>query len=154
MRRGMMVALAGLTLLTSGCALRPATGDNDGNPSPRGRVVDAEDIERSSVRTAWDALQLLGAFLRLEEDKDQQPAQMTARGRSSIILSSEPQVVLDGVRLVEYTVLEGMSAHLIQRIEFLTGPEATTRYGTNAGHGVILITTRTASESDAAGGAP
>jgi TonB-dependent SusC/RagA subfamily outer membrane receptor len=105
--------------------------------------VDAEDIARSSVRTAWDALQLLGAFLRLDEDKDQQPARMTARGQSSILLDSEPQVVMDGVRLVEYTVLRGINANVIERIEFLTGPEATTRYGTNAGHGVILITTRT-----------
>lgn len=146
MRRGMMVAVTGLALLTTGCALRPATGTHDGNPSPRGRVVDQAEIERSSVDTAWDALQLLGAFLRLEEDKDQQPARMTARGRSSILLDSQPRVVLDGVRLIEYQVLHGMSAHLIERIEFLTGPEATQRYGTNAGHGVILITTRTASE--------
>jgi len=144
MRRGIGVALTGLALLTSGCGLRPMQSDTDGSPSPRGRVVDAEEIERSSVRTAWDALQLLGAFLRLEEDNDQQPARMTARGRSSIILSSEPRVVLDGVRLVEYGVLHGMGAHLVERIEFLTGPEATQRYGTNAGHGVILITTRTA----------
>lgn len=144
-----MAAVAGLALLVSGCGLRPATGSNDGSPSPRGRVVDQEQIERSSVDNAWDALQLLGAFLRLEEDKDQRPARMTARGRSSILLDSQPQVVLDGVRLVEYTVLKGMSAHLIERIEFLTGPEATQRYGTNAGHGVILISTRTASRRDA-----
>lgn len=149
MRRGMMAALTGLALLTTGCALRPATGQNDGDPSPRGRTVEAEEIERSSVRTAWDALQLLGAFLRLEEDKDQQPARMTSRGRSSILLDSQPRVVLDGVRLVEYTVLEGMSAHLLERIEFLTGPQATIRYGTNAGNGVILITTRTAREDGA-----
>ena len=108
--------------------------------------MDAEQIERSSVKTAWDALQLLGAFLRLDEDKDSQPARMTARGRSSIILSSEPQVILDGVRLVEYQLLHSMSAHLVERIEFITGPQATTRYGTNSGHGVILITTRSSSE--------
>lgn len=146
MRRGTMAILTGLAILTTGCSLRPATGSTDGSPSPRGRVVDQEQIERSSVETAWDALQLLGAFLRLEENKDQQPARMTSRGRSSIMLDSQPQVVLDGVRLVEYRVLHGMSAHLVERIEFLTGPEATQRYGTNAGHGVILITTRIASE--------
>jgi TonB-dependent SusC/RagA subfamily outer membrane receptor len=138
-----MAALLGLTLFLGGCALRPSTGTADGNPAPRGRVVDHEDIARySSVQTAWDALQLLGAFLRLEEDKDGQPSRMTARGRNSIVLRNEPPVVLDGVRLAEYKVLKDMGAHLIQRIEFLTGPEATTRYGTNAGNGVILITTR------------
>ena len=154
MKRGTMAALTGLVLMTSGCALRPATGTADGSSSPRGRIVDAEEIERSSVDSAWDALQLLGAFLRLEEDKDQQPARMTSRGRSSILLDSQPRVILDGVRLVEYKVLHDMSAHLIQRIEFLTGPEATTRYGTNAGHGVILITTRSASDVDGEAQAP
>ena len=136
-----MVAVAGLAVLVGGCGIRPATGGGDGSLSPRGRSIDAEQIEASSVSTAWDALQLLGAFLRLEEDKDQQPARMTARGRSSIILTSEPQVILDGVRLLEYQVLHSMNANVVQRIEFITGPEATTRYGTNAGHGVILITT-------------
>jgi outer membrane receptor for ferrienterochelin and colicin len=146
MKRMMMAMTAGVVLFGTGCSVRPITGGTDGSPSPRGRTVDAEDIARSSVRTAWDALQLLGAFLRLEEDKDQRPARMTARGQSSILLDSEPQVVMDGVRLVEYTVLRGMNANVIERIEFLTGPEATTRYGTNSGHGVILITTRTSVE--------
>lgn len=146
MKRGPTLALLGLILVTSGCGLRPASGTEDGNPSPRGRIVESGEIERSSARTAWDALKLLGGFLRLEEDKDQRPARITARGQSSIVLSSEPQVILDGVRLVEYRMLQRMSAHLIERIEFLTGPEATTRYGTNAGHGVILISTRTAGQ--------
>lgn len=137
-----MVVLAGLTVVLSGCALRPATDSGGGNAASR--TIDAEDIERSSVRTAWDALQLFGAALRLEEDKDRQPARMTARGRSSIHLSSQPSVVMDGVRLVEYTVLQDMGAHLIEEMQFLTGPQATTRYGTNSGNGVIVITTRTA----------
>jgi len=138
-----MVALAGLTVVLSGCALRPAT-DSGGGSAAGSRTIEASDIERSSVRTAWDALQLFGAMLRLEEDKDREPARMTTRGRSSIHLSSQPSVVLDGVRLVEYTVLQDMGAHLIERMQLLTGPQATTRYGTNSANGVIVITTRTA----------
>lgn len=143
MKQRRMVALAGALLLASACATAPAD-EVDSHLQPRGRTVTAEEIDRSSAQTAWDALGLLGGFLRLEKDKDRQPARITARGRSSILLSSEPIVVLDGVRLVEYTVLDRMSANLIESIQLLSGPEATTRFGTNSGHGVILITTRTA----------
>ncbi len=145
MKRGTMVALTGITLLTTGCALRPATGAGDGDLSPRGRVIEAAEIEASSARTAWDALHLLGAYLRIDEDENSQPSRISSRGRSSMLLRSEPQVILDGVRLVEYEVLHGMSAHLLERIQLLSGPEATTRFGTNSGHGVILISTRTSS---------
>lgn len=137
-----VVIVAALAALTAGCGLRASQSATDGDTRPAGRVVDAEDIEASSARTAWDALQLLGAYLRLEEDKDRRPARMTSRGRASINLSSEPLVFLDGVRLVEYTVLHEMSAGHVERIEFITGPSASIRYGTNAGSGVIVITTR------------
>ena len=135
--------MAALALALGGCGATAAQNSQDGDPRPGGRSIDAEDIQASSARTAWDALRLLGAYLRLEEDKDRQPARMTSRGRSSIHLKSEPQVVLDGVRIVEYSVLHQMNAALIERIDFLTGPSASIRYGTNAGSGVIVIKTRT-----------
>jgi outer membrane cobalamin receptor len=141
MKRLATAALIGLLTHTAGCF--PAASPADGsNVSPRGRTVSAEEIANSSASTAWEALSLLGAFIRLEEDKDQQPARITSRGRSSINLSSEPLIFMDGVRLVEYRVLHSIGAHLVEKIQFITGPEASIRYGTNAGNGVILITTR------------
>ena len=135
--------LIGLTLVGASSCLRAAAGDpNVNNTSPPGRIVTAEDITRSDASTAWEALGLLGAYLRLEEDSRQRPVRITARGRSSILLRSEPQVFVDGVRLVEYTVLKSMDSSLIEKIELVTGPQASIRYGTNAGHGVIVITTR------------
>lgn len=143
------VVVAALILGTAGCGIRAGTPDGGGT-SPGGRTVDAEDIAASSARTAWDALQLLGAYLRLEEDKDGDAARMTSRGRASIHLRGEPQVILDGVRIVEYGLLQEMSAGHLERIEFVTGPSATIRYGTNAGSGVIVITTRSAGGGSAA----
>ncbi|HSM07121.1 MAG TPA: TonB-dependent receptor plug domain-containing protein [Longimicrobiales bacterium] len=133
---------AGLALSLAGCGLKAANNTHDGDSNPGGRVVDAEDIAASSARTAWEAMQLLGAFLRLDEDKDRNPARMTSRGRSSILLSSQPLVFLDGVRLVELGLLKEMSAFHVERIEFVTGPSASIRYGTNAGNGAVVITTR------------
>lgn len=142
-------AVATLVLLTAGCGIRAGSPEGS-HTSPGGRTVDAEDIAASSARTAWDALQLLGAYLRLEEDKDGDPVRMTSRGRASIHLKSEPQVILDGIRLVEYGLLHEMSAGHLERIEFVTGPSASIRYGTNAGNGVIVITTRSAGGGSAA----
>lgn len=169
MRRSSTVALAGLALLTGACAPSTATneaeniGPNEREASEetiaprvdetsneeiaqsgsRGRVVTAEDISKSGARNAWEALSLLGGYVRLAEDKDRAPSRITSRGRASINLSSEPQIVLDGVRLVEYQLLRNVPAHHIDRIELLTGPQASIRYGTNSGNGVIVITTRT-----------
>lgn len=141
MTRTAIVALAALTLGVGAClpAARSSRGADEYNDR---YVVTAEEIESSGASTAWEALRLLGAAVRLEEDKDQQPARISARGRSSINLSSQPLVFLDGVRLAEYQVLHSMGAHLLERIEFVSGPQASIDYGTNAGHGVILITTR------------
>jgi len=133
---------AGLSLCLVGCGLKAANNSHDGDSNPGGRVVDADDIAASSARTAWEAMQLLGAFLRLDEDKDRNPSRMTSRGRSSIMLNSQPLVFLDGVRLVELGLLHEMSAFHVDRIEFVTGPSASIRYGTNAGNGVVVITTR------------
>ena len=143
MSRSRAFVLAAWALAAVAC--HPAAHTEDGDSvAPRGRVVDAADIARSGARNAWEALSLLGGYVRLEQDKDRQPARLTSRGRSSINLSSEPQIVLDGVRLVEYGVLQNIGASAIERIQLLTGPQASIRYGTNAGNGVILIVTRTA----------
>lgn len=141
MNRKAIAALSALTLTASGC-LGAARSNRSGDDYNNRHVVTAEEIANSGATTAWEALRLLGAVVRLEEDKDQEPARITARGRSSINLSSEPLVFLDGVRLGEYRVLHSMGAHLVERIEFVAGPQASINYGTNAGHGVILITTR------------
>lgn len=145
MIRTKMAAVAALALAAGAC-LGPARSSRSGDDYNSRYVVTAEEIANSGAMTAWEALRLLGAVVRLEEDKDQEPARITARGRSSINLSSEPLVFLDGVRLGEYRVLHSMGAHLVERIEFVAGPQASIDYGTNAGHGVILITTRSTLE--------
>ena len=142
-RRTLRNLLMGLAVLVTSSCLGAAAGDPDvDNTSPPGRVVTAEDIAQSDARSAWEALGLLGAYIRLEEDSRRRPVRITARGRSSILLRSEPLVFMDGVRMVEYTVLKNMDSSLIQQIELVTGPQASIRYGTNAGHGVIVITTK------------
>ena len=75
------------------------------------------------------------------------------RGSSSISLSNEPLVYVDGIRVdnrmsglgaggQESSRLDDFNPEDIESIEIVKGPSAATLYGTEAANGVIRITTR------------
>lgn len=141
MRSSVGVALAGALLsLTAGAcskAMHGATADFDGDHTVR-TIVTASAIERSGAQTVWDALERNIPFYVFHSN-----GRIEHRGRSSIYLSDQPLVVLDGVTLTDPTVLLNMPAADVWLIEVLDGVDATTFYGTNAGAGTIRIFTRT-----------
>jgi outer membrane cobalamin receptor len=107
-------------------------------------VVTAEQIERSGARTVWEALQLTVpnvSFRGTTQSGSGQNLRIRRRGRSSLNLNDDPRVFIDEVRLVDLSVLDGMPAGDIAAIVVLSGLDATTYYGTNAGNGVVLIFT-------------
>jgi outer membrane cobalamin receptor len=121
----------------AGCgALRSAGKSADNEPSPR--VVTAEAIEKSGAKTVWDALQRTVHFYTFHSN-----GRIEHRGRSSLVLTERPIVVLDGVALNDVTMLINMPAADVDTIEVIDGISATTYYGTNAGQGVIRIWTKT-----------
>jgi TonB-linked SusC/RagA family outer membrane protein len=82
-----------------------------------------------------------------------QGARIRIRGLSSISLSNEPEIFLDGVRINSRTsgidalgaassFLNDINPEDIESVEVVKGPAASTLYGTNAANGVIMITTR------------
>ena len=116
-------------------------------PGEGGRVITAQQIERSGSRTAWDVLKHEALMLNLEEDRNGQPVRILWRGRSSIYLEDSPVVVLDGIRVSDTKVLVQIPAGQIETIHIMTGIEGTTYYGTNAASGVIEIHTKRGPES-------
>lgn len=129
-----------LTIVTSGCAARPTP---ELLPSEtEGRVITAEEIAGLGAGTAWDVLQRAGTHLSMRDDGHGNPASLTQRGYPSILLSNAPILYVDGVRISDFRRLDEIAAHSIERIQILTGTEATRYYGTGAGNGVIAITTR------------
>lgn len=85
------------------------------------------------------------------------------RGANSLLLNTEPIVVIDGVRYTNSTVpsvncsypfctgpwsaeatspLNDLNPNNIENIEVVKGPSAATLYGTDASNGVIVITTK------------
>ena len=87
-----------------------------------------------------------------------QGSRIRVRGLSSVSLSNEPVVYIDGIRVASETPLAaananfiggGLVSHLndlnpedIESIEIVKGPSAATLYGTQAANGVVRITTK------------
>jgi outer membrane cobalamin receptor len=129
------LALAAL----GGCARGLAPGSRTvGEPSSAAHIVSVEAIERSGARTAWEALQRTVPGYVFSADGHH----VSHRGRTSLVLPDRPLIILDGVRLQDFSLLSAMPASDLLAIQVLSGIDATTYYGTNAGAGAILITTK------------
>lgn len=129
----------GCALLLGACSLVPAPGRQ---PVSDARVISAAQIERSGARNAWEAIQRSSSNLQTRE-RFGEPTQLNMRGRSSIALSNDVLVVLDGNRLPDFQRLRDIPAHNVEEIRIYDGLEGTRLFGTGAGNGVITVATRT-----------
>lgn len=126
-------------LAVGGCA----TGTRD-EAAPRqgsGQYVTADEIRRTGAATAWEALKFTVRTHRFSDYRGIPVRIQSDRGQGSLVLREDPFVLLDGIRLTDITVLRMIPANNLFSIEVLTGPDATTRYGTSAVAGVILLET-------------
>jgi len=136
-------AFACLALLSVACAANKKTTASGVFTTPDGRrIISAEAIEHSGARTVWDALERTVPFFNFRENSRGRPSRVDHRGRSSIVLSDQPLILMDGVELNDFSVLGSVPASDVWQIEVLTGIDATTYYGTNATKGVIRIWTK------------
>lgn len=81
---------------------------------------------------------------------------LQVRGRNSVLLGTEPIVIVDGVRYATNAItpagfgpvgertspLNDLNPNDIESIEVVKGPSAATMYGTDAANGVIVVTTK------------
>ena len=138
MRRSLTLLL-GVAFAAGAC--RP--GHVNASHPGRGQFVGAARIAESNARTAWDALRLtVNGISFLESGRTGAPARIRHRGTSSLVLRDQPLIYVDEVRIADVGVLRSMPAGDLESIRVLSGIDATTYYGTNAGDGVILIRTR------------
>lgn len=143
----------GRTLLPIGVAMTLACGgarpSDVTSPPTGGQFVTAAQIRQSGAGNAWEALKFTVRTHRFAEERGTPVRIYSARGQGSMVLREEPFVYLDGARLTDITVLRMISAHNLYSIQVLTGPDATTYFGTSAVAGVILLeTTLGAEEGD------
>ena len=143
LRRGHLV---GLTLLISslglgGCATAKAGPPSDGL-EPGGTVIFQDRIEEMRVRNALEVVERSATHLLIQREKQGAPVRITHRGRDSITLAGDVQVVIDGALVAEgVRALENIPAETIKFIQILSGREAVLRYGSTGGNGVIVVKT-------------
>jgi outer membrane cobalamin receptor len=138
-----IVAFVTVVSLAVACGRATSRAADDILVTPDGRrIITEKAIEHSGARTAWDALQRTVPFFNFNEGNRGRPARVEHRGRSSIMLRDQPMILVDGVEMIDFTVLGSMPASDLFEIEVLSGIDATTYYGTNATKGVIRIWTK------------
>ena len=114
-------------------ACAPAvTARPGGNPS----VITTEQIANSSAANAYDLIHgIRPIWLRSRGQNTLDPSQLTST-------STYAAVFVDGQRYGDINSLRSMSVYEIRQIRFLSGSDATTKYGTGYPAGVIEVITR------------
>jgi TonB-dependent starch-binding outer membrane protein SusC len=134
---------------------------NSGNSIGR---ISGEDLNKVPAQTVEAAMQgkIAGASIRQNSGAPGGGAQMNFRGMTSILLSNDPVIVVDGVIISNVAIPNGshyitkvspdqtnavnriadLNPNDIDHIEILRGPSASAMYGANAGNGVVVITTK------------
>lgn len=135
--RSLFLVLAAV-VSTASCGInpRPATLNEGG-----GTLITRDQIEKTGARTMWQALTRTVRYTRFQESGTGRPERVRRRGESSIVLSDDMPIFIDRVRVNQIQVLASLPARDIESIRVLNGVQATTFFGTNAGDGVILIST-------------
>lgn len=136
-RNATVVALT--VTLAMGCATGQRQEQRASNLS--GQYVTTAEIRQSGATTAWDALRYTVRTHRFNDYRGVPVRIHSDRGQGSMVLREDPMVFLDGVRLTDILLLRMIPADNLYSIQVITGPDATTYYGTSAVAGVILIET-------------
>jgi hypothetical protein len=110
-----------------------------------GRVITAEEIARSNYATVLELIQgERPNWLRTRGAGTLRTAEVTdpRSGEPTDVMDLPPVVVYpDGARFGTVSELRGLRPSQVARIQFLSAPQATSRFGTDHVNGAILVTT-------------
>ena len=134
------VILVALSLAVVGCSKSGSASAGEA-PAPSGtkpvvrrqaNLITEEELARSAARNGLQAVQML------------RPDWLRGRGATSIRETAPTQVVVyvNEQRLGGPEQLEGFAITSIKSLRFMNASEATNRWGTGHGGGVIAVTTR------------
>lgn len=141
MRRSVSTAVLMAGLVLSACATA-GSGSAGGSSS---NVITSEELRAlEGVSSAYDAVQRLRPrFLRGRTGTFGTGGANDPLSRTSSAAEQSTVVVyLDGVRFGGIDALRRINVDGVREIRFVPGRDATTKYGTNHGGGVIEVSTR------------
>lgn len=111
--------------------------------------IDVSQIrERAPVRNVIDILEAAyvpGVLITRASGEPGSTSRIRIRGIGSIAASNDPIIVVDGVWVDAGGVpsyLDALDPSIIESVEIVRGPSASTLYGQDASNGVIVITTK------------
>ena len=119
-------AIAILALLGAGC--NASTGPRA--PRANVNVITAEEIAGAHLSDAYSLVQNL------------RPNWLRVRGTSTLSVPEVVRVYLDGSLLGGTDYLRQIATHSIHSLQYLSGVDATQRFGLDHGAGAILVSTR------------
>jgi hypothetical protein len=142
-RRGRAFAalICSCLLAAAGCASSgspeasvgaPSTGSTSGtvalasNPD----VLTGDELRATGTGNVWEAVRRL------------RPTWLRARSGAASVVSPQgttPVVYVAGIRHGDLRTLQTMNVDQVRRVEFINARDATTRFGTGVGGGVILV---------------
>jgi hypothetical protein len=134
--------VVGTCALAGACAghARPPLRQPDGT-----RLITLDMIQQAHASNAWDLLVEMGTAYRISNTQlGGAQSIRNSRGKSSIFLreADTPLLILDGVRMSDPLYLRNIPTSTLLSIRMLNGIDGATYYGTNAGAGVIIVSTR------------
>lgn len=139
-----MIGLLALASLTA-CASLPDSRQKETLPDgaiPGGHIITAEDIVRIGANDAFEAVERGGTHLLITHPGEGKAVKISHRGADSILLGNAILLVVDGSRVKNpEDMLRSIPAGSIVFIQVLSSREASTRWGSEAGNGVILVRT-------------
>ena len=121
--RPVCLAFVGLTLLAAACASGGGSGES-GPRRNRNLITSEELTEVAEVDTVFDAIRRL------------RPNWLRGRGTSSV------RVFVDGVQMGGTGALRNYRVDVIRECRFISPTDASLRFGTGYGGGVIEVFTR------------
>ncbi len=142
---GPVLAALLVILSVSGCAsVRAAERDRSilAEAAPDGHLITQADILRSKATNAMEAIERGRTHLLLQRPGAGRYVKISHRGADSFVLGNEILLVVDGNRVRNpQRMLQSIPARSIIYIQILSGREASTRWGSEAGNGVIVVRT-------------
>ncbi len=130
-----------LVSFLAGCASATAGPRPDG-VEPGGTVISREQIADMHVRTALEAVERGAKHMVIQRTREGQPVRIYQRGIGSIFLDAQVQVVVNGLPVNEgVNALSNIHSAHVEFIQILNAREATVKYGSTGGNGVIIVKT-------------
>ena len=127
--------------LLQGCATAKAGPRPDGL-EPGGIVIYQDRIQEMNARNALEVVERSATHLLIQRERHGSPVKITHRGRDSLLLRGNVQIVVDGALVNDgVRMLENIPPNTIEFIQILSGREAVLRYGSTGGNGVIVVKT-------------